>query len=183
MGRGRARDTLPPETATRVREVARSLRDERGLTNAEVARKLEWDDRQVTNALQEDQPLRHPKALALLGALRSLPSRKRVDPKTVSRILADVSTLYRELTTMEYSAPAVLVAIDHIGPLVELIAQRSAVLQGFSPKKIEEFKKQLHGFLGAESARFAFAAYGRLGPTIGENAAREVLARFGYEVI
>lgn len=71
MGRGPARDRLPEYLARTARSVARSVRDGKGLTNQDIADRLEWSDaRRVRDILARGRPVRAANMEALLRILR-----------------------------------------------------------------------------------------------------------------
>jgi hypothetical protein len=77
--RGPARDSLPDEKAAFVRKALRSAREQKGLTNAEIAEALDCDVRFVTATFDETRTLRASRAIKVAHGIFEATARQ-IDP-------------------------------------------------------------------------------------------------------
>ncbi len=197
MPRGPARDTLPKATAHMLRIAVAQARELKGLTNPDLANHLDWDDRTVTNALQDGRPLRLPNAISIVRAATELTprrdgknlSRKEAWPihKAVHTILAPPRAALTNLQGKRW--PAALVAAADINIFAEWIADAIVRRGGFSEKRRRDIVRAIENSLTVNAGRFTFAAHQRLmniftrpKPALAEKRADHILARFGYSV-
>jgi hypothetical protein len=70
VSRGRAYDALHPDEAEAVRLMIRQFRDQKGLSNQDLAHALRWRKTRVVDMLSVGRPLRRANAVELLRAIR-----------------------------------------------------------------------------------------------------------------
>jgi hypothetical protein len=197
MPRGPARDTVPPDTAQMVRSAVIKARDEKGLTNYELADHLNWDYRTVTNALQGGRPLRLPNAASILRAITELPPRRdgqnlgRKEAwaihKEVQGILAPPRAALTNLQRKRW--PAALIAARDLNSFAAWITDAIVRRGGFSEKRRRDIAQAIENSLVISAGRFTFAAHQQLmnilvhpKPALSEKSADHVLARLGYHL-
>lgn len=199
MGRGPAKDSLPDDLVREVRLIIKKVRSLKELTNADLARRLDWDHRRVTNALQPGQPLRLPNARVLLAAVRKLPPRRNgqiIKPreavalqKEVARLVAPVQA---RITNLERETwPAVLIASSDIPVLAKWLVGELVKRPGISKAKLNLLREALESILRTDGDRFAYASWQRLTglagaakyPALSSTEAHKALARFGWAVL
>lgn len=136
VGRGRARDALHPDEAEGLRLLIRQAREEKGLTNEDLADALDWQTTRVVAMLSFGRPLRRVNAVELLRAIRRTNVRGL---KPDARSQADeankkIDSLLPTLTKPILSAPA-LIAAPHIPIIAAHLADIVSALHPGMDKK------------------------------------------------
>lgn len=170
MPRGAAADSLDPVVAARVRAAVAEARTVKGLTNADLATHLRWDDRTVTSCLQSNRSLRLSKAKELLRASYivaprlhgvRLPKGEALALATKVHVILD--PVSNELGALEHEPrPAALIATTDYPRLVNLLHKRIADRLTLSAAKKRALKETLERTLRHDGGAFALEAYFRL---------------------
>jgi hypothetical protein len=202
MPRGPARDRLPDELAARFRDAVERARQEKGLTNDDLAQYLKWDVRNVTNAMQAGRSLRAPNAGRLLKALYTLPARgedgrRLTDSEAIQsgrRVAARLAPISRELANHNVKRwPAALIASYDLELFADLLAEAIVRRSGFSERKRPLIKSAVVHALAANTGELISSASQQLtrgfmtkSPRkllqFSEETVARILARFGYHV-
>jgi hypothetical protein len=123
MGRGRAYDALHPDEADGLRLLIRQAREDKGLTNEDLADALDWETTRVVAMLSYGRPLRRVNAVELLRAVRrikvqGLTADARAKAEEVHKRIDSVLPVLEKPTL---SAPALIAAV-HIPVIAEHLA-------------------------------------------------------------
>ena len=175
MGRALAADTLAAPDAERVRGALGNLRNALGVTNSQIADRLGWDVRRVTNAMQSASPLRRPNAFALHFAMVEMRKAHNNSPA-----LEEAAASWATLGKVSQQWPAALVASPDIKLLAALITDGIVARPGFSTSKRDAIRKAIEATLRKGATRFARSAWRRMRSAGPPAVADHALCLFGY---
>lgn len=123
MTRGRAYDALHPAEAEAVRQMIRHARDNKGLSNKDLADALRWRITRVVDQLSGGRPLRRANAVDLLRAVRRTKAQGLTGDASAKAKEADkkIDSALPVLEKPTLSAPALIAAV-HIPVIAEHLA-------------------------------------------------------------